>query len=63
MSITFDLPELALTVLAILSVIAGIAVAADRILTPKDPRERIVAFFATAFLMIGPSWLVHVLAS
>ncbi|HEX6956299.1 MAG TPA: hypothetical protein VF156_15600 [Agromyces sp.] len=63
MSVTFDLTELAIAALAIVSLAAGVAVLSDRLLSPKDGRERFVAYLATMFLLIGPLWLIHLLAA
>lgn len=61
--VTFNLTDAAIAVVALISLAAGIAVLADRLLKPKDTRERFVAYLATLFLLIGPAWLVHLLAS
>lgn len=61
--VTFNLTDAAIAVVAIVSLAAFVAVISDRLLSPKDPRERFVAYLATMFLLIGPLWLVYLLAS
>lgn len=63
--------ELLTTITAAGSLITGIIIIADRLLGPLPPnirvskkehqKARILATLLVVFLIIGPSWLIHVL--